>query len=147
MFVYLEGLNLEDGASVFDFQIYLLILLLIFSHSSCSEDMLEKKNKFENQKPKHRPLNLDLPDTQTYYQGWVKYYHYEGDTHYDKPPALFQNNQFESQRIPKSQLSEKNKFGSMYIPNKASFFMVVYKESLSIFSERKNQVNHHIDNI
>jgi len=132
---------------------YLLVLLLILTHISCSEEMLEKYHKYHkshkshNHKPKSRPLNLDIPDTRTYFQGWVKYYHYGNDTHYRKPPSLFQNSEFDSQRIPKNKLSQKDGFGSLHIPNKASFFMVLYANSLSLYGQRYNQVNHMIDSL
>lgn len=98
-------------------------------------------------KKKTRPLNLNLPDADVYYQGWVKYYHYGNSTHYTKPPSLFQNNLFFHQRIPKDMLDKKDSYGSVHIPNKAAFFMVVYNNTIIMFSTRENQFNHMVDSL
>ncbi len=128
-----------------------LALIAIFHYIWASEETLEKYHKYShhknNAKPKERPPNLDIADAKIYYEGWVKYYHYSNDTHYKKPPSLFQNNAYFAQRIPKAKLKERDRFGVFHIPNKASFFLVVYNQSLSLYSTRKNQVNHLIDSL
>jgi len=121
---------------------FVLVTLLI--HSSCTGESLTKSR----QKPKKtRPVNLDIADSQIYFEGWVKYYHYGNDTRYEKPPMLFQNDEFFKQRIPRNKLDQRDKFGSKHIPNKASFFLVLYNKSLSIFSQRNNPENHLVDTL
>ena len=134
--------------------IFTFIFLAIFNCILTSEDSMSKKGRHmykrgsvKGIKPKNRPVNLDIPDAQVYFQAWVKYYHYPNDTHFNRPPSLFQNNAYFKQRIPKNKAEEKDASGSIYIPNKASFFMVVYNETVSFFAQRENQVNHLIDSL
>jgi len=147
------------------FNLYSLILATILNWILASEDSLYKhkihskslhttetrqvdtNNGKDGPKKKDRPINLNLPDALVYYQGWVKYYHYSNDTHYAKPPSLFQNNAFFHQRILKEKLSLRDKFGSAHIPDKASFFMVVYNQSISMYTQRKNEQNHLVDTL
>jgi len=113
-----------------------------------SEESLSKHRSSNRKNPKKtRSANLEIPDNIVYFEGWVKYYHYNNDTHYNKPPSLFQNNAFFHQRIAREKLTQKDKYGSLHIPNKASFFMVVYNESISFYSTRVDQVNHLIDSL
>jgi len=152
------------------FNLYSLILATILNWILASEDTYKHKihskssksskslhttqtsqvdtnNGQDVPKKNERPINLNLPDALVYYQGWVKYYHYANDTHYVKPPSLFQNNAFFHQRILKEKLSLGDKFGSAHIPDKASFFMVVYNESISMYTQRKNEQNHLVDSL
>ena len=81
---------------------------------------------------------MKLPDASVYWQGWVKYFHYNNGTHYERPKAFFQNNAFFEQRIPMRFKNKKDQLGTLRIPNRHSFFLVLYKQSLSIFSSRYN---------
>lgn len=131
-----------------------IVIFAIINYIFASEESMTKHKKFAASKnrdvpgkKKERPINLDIPDSNIYYQGWVKYYHYANDTHYVKPPSLFQNNAFFNQRIPKEKLAQKDNFGFLHIPNKASFFMVLYNNSISLFSSRDGQTRKLIDSL
>jgi len=118
----------------------------MFTHS---HSHTKKSNKYRDQPKanKKRPISLDIPDASIYWQGWVKYYHYTNNTHYEKPPSLFQNNAFYHQRIIKSNLLEKDKNGALHIPNKASFYFVLYKDSIGFYSNRKDIVANLVDTL
>lgn len=129
---------------------YIVFCLGLLEYIFGVEETMMKHRKFHKVAPaqaKERPLNLDINDAKVYWQGWVKYYHYTNDTHYKKPPSLFQNNAFFNQRIQKDKLAEKDQFGLLHIPNKASFFMVLYNNSISVFSDRKSQTRNLIDSL
>jgi len=81
---------------------------------------------------------MKLPDASVYWQGWVKYFHYNNATHFERPRAFFQNNQFYAQRIRLQDKGKSDAYGTLRIPSRFSFFLVVYKDSLTIFSSRYN---------
>ena len=109
----------------------------------------EKESELQNQnKRKKRPFNFNLPDQPIYWQGWVKYFHYENDTHYTKPPALFQNNAFYQQRVKKEKVLEKDFSGKKNVPTKASFYFVLYNKTIAFYSKRSpNIVNNLVDSM
>ncbi len=105
-----------------------------FTHSNL------KKKKKPTKVKKKRPIDMLLPDASTYWQGWVKYYHYNNNTHYERPPSLFQNDAYYHQRIPKEKLKKHDEFGSLWIPNKASFYFVLYNNSFALYSKRGDNI-------
>ncbi len=131
--------------NLFSFVIFTFIHYILSTKESMEEYMM--KHRHPRHAKKERPVNLDIPDQKVYFQGWVKYYHYPNETHYLKPPSLFQNNAYFHQRIPRSLLNQKDGFGFLHIPNKASFFMIVYNETIGFFSSRNDQLNHLVDNL
>ena len=81
---------------------------------------------------------MKLPEASVYWKGWVKYFHYNNGTHYERPTAFFQNNAYFAQRIPMRFKDKTDQYGTLRIPNRSAFFLVLYKQSLSIFSSRYN---------
>jgi len=123
---------------------------MFFKHLKAQKTSQKSLPNLTSGKPKikKRPLDLSIPESQVYWQGWVRYYHYPNNTHFEKPPSLFQNNAYYHQRVPKTNLLEKDQFGSKHIPNKASFFLVLYNDSLALYSERKeNMINMLVDSL
>ena len=91
---------------------------------------------------------FDIPKNQViFWQGWVRYYHYTMEKKITKPRLFFQNNRFYNQRIPISKRFNKDKLGSKVIPNKAAFFMVVYNNSLSLYSNRDDLLLRAVDSL
>jgi len=52
-----------------------------------------------------------------------------------------------SQRYPKSKASESDKYWSFVIPDHSSFFVVVYKNNISIYQSRDEMLRHAQDNL
>jgi len=92
-------------------------------------------------------LGKTLPDSDFYYQGWVHYYHYKNHVTVWRPKKFFKNNNYFSQRIPMSKLKSKDRFGSMMIPNKSSFFIVVRKEGIHVFTSRDDTIRSQVDSM
>ncbi len=112
---------------------------------------IHEKIKFKRKitvKPQ-TPLNMDLklPDVDVYFQGWARYYHYAitNKPHIRKPKLFFQNDRFFHQRIHKPLQKRKDKIGLLAIPNKAAFFMILYNNTLSVFSSRDDTLRRQVD--
>jgi len=80
-------------------------------------------------------------DASIYWQGWVKYFHYNNGTQYHRPLAFYKNLEFFAQRIPRNKANNRDKIGSLRIPTKFQFFLVLYNNSLSIYNSRSKIVN------
>jgi hypothetical protein len=96
----------------------------------------------ENSNPLIRNF-LKLPDKNVYWQGWVKYFHYNNVTSLHKPRSFYQNNDFYRQRIPYNKKNNRDNFGLLRIPSKQHFFLVLYKDSL-IFYTARDRIRHKI---
>jgi hypothetical protein len=86
-----------------------------------------------------KPLKINfvsLPDQSVYWQGWVKYFHYNNNTRFERPRTFYQNNEYFHQRIPNYLYHESDHLGTMRVPSKKSFFLVVYNNSLVFYSTR-----------
>ena len=93
----------------------------------------------------------DLPDAPIYYEGWVKYFHYQDSSVSDKPKSFFRNDAFYAQsRLIKNQteLQSKDSKGTfIYIPTDMSFFVTVLPDSVNILSSRSNQIVKTVDTL
>ncbi len=84
----------------------------------------------------NKPLDIKLPDVPVYYENWMKYHHSEQNT--SKPKNFFQNNQYYHQpglRLDKYKSLDSNK-KRLHIPSPTDFYIVVYKDYVSIYSDR-----------
>jgi len=98
--------------------------------------------------PKVDLTNINFPkDAKRFYEGWVKFFHYNNGTHYKRPRAFFQNSEFFGQRILKSQKDFKDKKGLKRIPSQAHFYLVVYNNSLAFYNSRNRILMHLVDNL
>jgi hypothetical protein len=98
--------------------------------------------------PKFDVRNINFPkDAAVFWEGWVKFFHYNNGTHYHKPKAFFQNDKFYDQRIHRSEKNNKDKYGLYRIPSQAHFYLVVYKNSLSFYKSRRRIIMNLADNI
>lgn len=81
---------------------------------------------------------IDLPkDAQVYWEGWVKFFHYDNTTHYERPKAFYQNDEYFHQRIKKPADKLKDTNGLLRIPDRGSFYLVVYNHTLSFYNNRE----------
>ena len=137
------------------FNYLITIVAIVFSlieyiQSTATHMFTYSHNKVKKSKPKatsdyqmdkkllKKPKNFNMPEASTYWQGWVKYFHYSNNTHYPKPPSLFQNNEYFKQRVPINDVKKKDRSGYLNIPNKAAFYLVLHETSINFFSKRDN---------
>jgi hypothetical protein len=130
---------------------YFVLALTTIYMITCSEMYIKdtsKKSELESlvEQPSSA-LGKDFPQAESYYQGWVHYYHYDNHVTNWRPKKFFKNNNYFAQRVAMSETSKKDQYGSMIIPNKSSFFVVVKKDSIHIFSNRDDNIRSQIDSL
>jgi len=108
-----------------------------------------QKSKIKSYLTKQPSSNLgkDYPDASSYYQGWVHYYHYPNHITNWRPKKFYKNNAYFAQRLPMSTIKRKDKHGLKMIPNKTSFFVVVNKKGIHMFSSRVDTIKTQIDSL
>jgi hypothetical protein len=130
---------------------YFILALTIIYTISCSEMYIKdtsKKTELESLvKQPSSALGKELPDADSYYQGWVHYYHYDNHVTVWRPKKFFKNNNYFSQRVPMSISQNKDKYGLLMIPNKSSFFAVLKKDGIHIFSSRDDTIRSQVDSL
>jgi hypothetical protein len=100
----------------------------------------------EKIKANSKQLDLTVPaGAKIFYQGWLKYYYTSSPT--TVPEMFFTNERYSKQRYPSSESSKSDQYGSFVIPDKSSFFAVLYKNNLSIYSARDKIEMHSVDNL
>ncbi len=119
-----------------------ILLLLFTSVIICSEETITSLN--HNHQPSSE-LGKDLPDANSYWEGWVRYYHYSSDEKITRPNKFFQNNEFFAQRVPLQKVKKSDKHGSLIVPNKSSFYAVLTQNALQIYSTREDPINKQVD--
>ena len=119
--------------------IFLLICLITVNYFyRVNSSQFKHKN---NQEPFRIPKGVTILT-----QGWGHYYH-ESNTFKSKPTNLFQNNEYYNQRVRKSEKNKKDKNGNLNIPDRSSFYLVVYKDVVSIYSARNKIERKIVDNL
>jgi len=79
-----------------------------------------------------------------YFQGWVRYYHYNSNDRLKEPRLFFQNDKFYDQRVSMSDVHKGDKYGEFKIPNKVGFFLVLKNETLNMYASRSHGL---LDNV
>lgn len=87
---------------------------------------------------KHRSTNKShsrSKGSNVVYQSWVHYYHemYVGES---RPKNFFENSEFFQQRIRKSEKDKQDENGMLAIPDRSSYYLVVYSHSVAFFTAR-----------
>lgn len=114
------------------------ILLISSSNFINTSSFTEKKSK--------QDLDLNVPaGAKTFYQGWTKYFHTGKQV--AKPSEFFLNKEFSRQRYPSSIAKSADSNGPFVIPDDSSFFVVVYKDQVSIYTSRDEIVKNSYDTL
>ena len=114
-------------------------ILLISSHN------LIKASSF-TEKSHKQDLDLNVPaGAKVFFQGWAKYFHTGKQV--TKPSEFFLNKEFNRQRYPTSVAKNGDSNGSFVIPDDSSFFVVLYKDQLSIFTSRDEILKNSYDTL
>jgi hypothetical protein len=145
------------------------VLLALSSHQTFCEN-LQKKLKTLNRNHHKKTAQIDnklktqlqnifdgpavgpedLPDVPVYYEGWIKYFHYQDSSVAEKPKSFFRNDAFYAQNRKirdQTELAKKDAKGNLYIPSETSFWVTVLKDTVNILSSRKNQIAKTIDSL
>ena len=135
--------------------LFLITLLCISSVILAEKETMKRTDKSLTQQKMFNDLlsgkakvsdpSLKMPKTKTYWQGWVKYFHYDIGEKVDKPNSFFINNEFYNQVVQKSQRADKDKRGYINIPTKYHFYAKVMKDGLNIITSRKHGIMKTVD--
>lgn len=105
-------------------QIVVLFCLLLLSNSIfCNKHHSTNKAKNKNK------------GTNVVFQSWVHYFHenYIGES---RPKNFFENSEFFQQRIRKSEKDKSDENGMLAIPDRSSYYLVLYPHSAAFFTAR-----------
>ena len=97
-------------------------------------------NDYLSGKIKDRDPLLRIPKSKLYWQGWIKYFHYNLGERVDKPNAFFINQQFFNQKILNENRKNVDKLGRLNVPTKYHFFAKLMKNGLNIMSSRDHEI-------
>jgi len=144
--------------------LFMLIIAVSILHTSinCSEEMRRQKKRKTQKSSKsskspskstkeEEPYNVgdfhNLPDQPVYWEGWMKYFHYNNRTSFSKPKTFFQNNAYFHQRIPRKHMNKDDNFGLLRIPSKNHFYVVFFNNSLTFYTSRNNIMQKSYDSL
>ena len=91
-------------------------------------------------KIKERDPSLRIPKAKIYWQGWIKYFHYNLGEKVNKPNAFFINSQYFNQKTLKSDIKKSDKKGTLMAKTKYNFYAKLMKNGLNIMSSRDHQI-------
>jgi Thrombospondin type 1 domain len=120
-----------------------MCLIGIANTSSLSKSLSNSNNSNTNA---NKQVNLNIPEgAKIFWQGWGRYYY--ANKNLQTAKEFFQNNAFFSQRYPVKMQKEKDSHGSLLIPDKSSFFIVVFKDNIGVYSARDEIIRHEVDSL
>jgi hypothetical protein len=135
--------------------ILIVTFVSIFSIIFAEKTEIQRSNKLLKQKKMFNDLitgririrdpSLRLPKTKIFWQGWIKYFHYEKGEKIDKPNSFFINNEFYNQVVRHKQRADKDRLGFINIPTKFHYYAKLMKDGLHILSSRKNNMMRTVD--
>jgi len=123
----------------------LFIIKMILCLNTGATGTIENSLLVSKYKQPSSELGRNLPLSNSYYEGWVHYYHYNNGTTIGRPRLFFKNNDYYAQRIHISKVKDKDKYGSFMIPSKSHFYLVVNRESIQIFTSRSEAIKKQFD--
>lgn len=95
----------------------------------------------------HSSKNLNRVKTKNvFFEAWAHYFHEEYSDNF-KPKNFFENRDYFQQRIKMNDKNKSDNLGSIAIPDRSSFYIVLYKDILSFYSSRDNIERKIIENV
>lgn len=127
---------------------FLLLLICLFNMHRFEKNALERKHasleaeKLYNQYLKGQirvsDPSLRVPKTKVYWEGWLKYFHYDMGRSKKKPHAFFINNQYFNQLVLSKERGIRDKRGFLNIPTRFHFYGKLLKDGLNIIASRQD---------
>ena len=87
--------------------------------------------------------SLKVPLKKVYWEGWIKYFHYNLGERKNKPHEFYINNDYFNQVVLSNQRGNKDGNGYVNIPTRFHFYAKLMKDGLNIISARESD---HISN-
>lgn len=148
-------------------QLSIFICLLLFgtiisvqekattSTSTTTGSMAERKRRFNQEslfkdfisgKVKSDP-SLKLPEGPVFWEGWIKYFHYDNGGKLDRPKHFFINEQYYQQKALKSEMKTKDKIGNVRIPTRFHFFARLLPNNFNILFSREHDIMRNVETL
>ena len=115
--------------------LFFIFISVIFQFTCLEVEMMRNRkesdqmyNDYLSGKIKERDPSLKIPNTKVYWEGWIKYFHYNLGEKVDKPNAFFINSQYFNQNTLKRQRLSSDKNGRLSIPTKYHFYAKLMKK-------------------
>lgn len=120
--------------------------LTVFFILLISSFILIEASSFTEKTKKKGDLDLNVPEgAKTFFQGWAKYF--KTSKQVANPKEFFVNKDFKTQRYPTNVAKKGDSNGSFVIPDDSSFFIVLYRDQVSIYTKRDEIFKHSFDTL
>jgi hypothetical protein len=137
---------------------FLLLTICLFTMHKCEKDALEKRhgsleaerlyNQYLKGQIRVSDPSLRVPKTKIYWQGWLKYFHYDSGRSKKKPHSFFVNNQYFNQLVLNKERGLRDRGGFVHIPTRFHFYARLLKHGLNIIASRQeDHIAHTIDTL
>ncbi len=90
---------------------------------------------------------LKLPKGPLFWEGWIKYFHYNTGEKLSKPRHFFINEQFYHQTALKDEMKQKDNHGPLKIPTMFHFYGRLMKNAFNIIYSRENDFMRNTDSL
>jgi len=90
---------------------------------------------------------LKLPDGPVFWEGWIKYFHYESAEKSNKPKNFFINEQFYHQKALLTEMKQKDNFGHVKIPTQFHFYARLLPKNLNILFSREHDFMRNVETL
>ena len=90
---------------------------------------------------------LKLPEGPVFWEGWIKYFHYDNGGKVDRPKHFFINEQYYHQKALKSEMNMKDNIGKLKIPTKFDFFARLLPNNFNILFSREHDFMRNVETL
>ena len=137
--------------------IFLILILLNLSLCTETDDqLLLMRKKKVNQETMFNDLikgklksdpTLKLPKGPLFWEGWIKYFHYNTGDKLSKPKHFFVNEQYFHQNALRNEMKQKDLQGSLKIPSRFDFYGRLMKNTFNILYSREHDFMRNVDSL
>ena len=90
---------------------------------------------------------LKLPEGPVFWEGWIKYFHYDNGGKVDRPKHFFINEQYYHQNALKSEIKQTDNIGKIKIPTKFDFFAKLLPNNFNILFSREHDFMRNVETL
>lgn len=90
---------------------------------------------------------LKLPQGPVFWEGWIKYFHYDNEGKAERPKNFFINEQYFHQKALKTEMKQKDANGNLKIPSRFHFFARLMPNNFNILFSREHDLMRNADTL
>jgi hypothetical protein len=91
--------------------------------------------------------SLKISSGPIFWEGWIKYFHYNNGGKVDRPKHFFINEQYYHQRALKTEMKKKDEVGFTKIPTKFHFFARLLPNNLNVLFSREHDLMRNVETL